>query len=104
MPHYAALPHFARQLIQAAAQALVLFNRLEMGLEDLCLHEELRLSNSEELLSRLRAVSVLAGRVRCDLAITGGAHTASDVLRATLAALMWSRWYRRSCKMALITF
>ena len=28
---------------------------------------------------------MLTGRVRCDLAVTGGAHSASDVLRATLA-------------------
>jgi dihydroorotate dehydrogenase (fumarate) len=88
MPNYAALPHFARQLVQAGAQALVLFNRLyqpEIDLEDLGLHEELRLSSRQELSPRLRAVSALAGRLRCDLAITGGAHTASDVIRATLA-------------------
>lgn len=87
-PNYTALPHFARQLTEAGATALVLFNRPcqpEIDVERLGLHKELRLSSPLELSSRLRAVAALAGRIRCDLALTGGAHGADEVLRATLA-------------------
>ena len=88
LPAYTALPHFARELAQAGAQGLVLFNRLyqpQMDLEHLGLREELTFSSPQELSTRLHAVAALAGRVRCDLAVSGGAHDASDVLRATLA-------------------
>lgn len=87
MPNYTALPHFARRLAHAGANSLVLFNRLyqpELDLDHLGLHEEVRLSIPQELSTRLRAVSTLAGRIRCDLAITGGAHSATEVLMSTL--------------------
>jgi len=43
------------------------------------------LSTSQELLLRLHWVAILFGHVRPDLAITGGVHTAEDVLKAMMA-------------------
>ena len=85
---YTALGHFAKQLSAAGVNALVLFNRFfqaDIDIERLTLRQELMPSTSTELLPRLRAVASLAGRVRCDLAVTGGVHSASDVIKATMA-------------------
>jgi dihydroorotate dehydrogenase (fumarate) len=43
------------------------------------------LSTPYELLLRLHWVAILYGRVRPDLAVTGGVHTATDVLKAMMA-------------------
>ena len=45
----------------------------------------LKLSTQYELLLRLHWVAMLYGRVKADLAITGGVHTAQDVLKAMMA-------------------
>jgi len=87
-PNYTALSYFARRLMLAGANGLVLFNRFyqaDIDIERLELRRNLKLSTSEELLPRLRAVAGLAGRINCDLAITGGVHTKEDVIKATMA-------------------
>ena len=43
------------------------------------------LSSPPELLVRLHWVAILHGHVRADLAVTGGVHTAQDVLKAMMA-------------------
>ena len=45
----------------------------------------LTLSSSHELLVRLHWIAILFGHVRADLAVTGGAHTGEDVLKAMMA-------------------
>jgi dihydroorotate dehydrogenase (fumarate) len=45
----------------------------------------LPLSDSSELPLRLRGTAALSGRVTASLAITGGVHTALDVVKATMA-------------------
>jgi dihydroorotate dehydrogenase (fumarate) len=45
----------------------------------------LTLSSPWELLLRLHWVAILYGHVRADLAVTGGVHTAQDVLKAMMA-------------------
>ena len=45
----------------------------------------LRLSDSSELLLRLRWLAILYGRVECSLAVTGGIHTVQDALKAVMA-------------------
>ena len=43
------------------------------------------LSTSHELLLRLNWVAVLYGKVKADLAITGGVHSGMDVLKSMMA-------------------
>ena len=43
------------------------------------------LSDSSDLALRLRGTAALSGRVEASLAITGGVHTALDVVKATMA-------------------
>jgi dihydroorotate dehydrogenase (fumarate) len=85
---FTAAAHFARRLDQSGVDALVLFNRFyqpDIDLERLEVVPTLTLSHSSELLLRLHWVAVLYGRIRADLAITGGVHTAVDVLKAMMA-------------------
>jgi dihydroorotate dehydrogenase (fumarate) len=87
-PYFSAMVNMAFQLDQAGADGLVLFNRFyqpDFDLEALEVVPSLQLSTSYELLLRLHWVAVLHGRVRPDLAITGGVHTSYDVLKAMMA-------------------
>jgi dihydroorotate dehydrogenase (fumarate) len=87
-PYFSAMVNMALQLDQAGADGLVLFNRFyqpDFDLEALEIVPSLQLSTSYELLLRLHWVAILHGRVRPDLAITGGVHTSYDVLKAMMA-------------------
>lgn len=87
-PFFTSLPYFAQSLEEAGADALVLFNRFyqpEFDLEALEVAPNLTLSNSQELPLRLHWVAILSDQIRADLAITGGVHTAEDVLKSVMA-------------------
>jgi dihydroorotate dehydrogenase (fumarate) len=87
-PFITALPNFARRLVTAGANGLVLFNRFyqpDFDLEELEVVRTLELSNSHDLLLPLRWISILHGKVEADLALTSGVHTAQDVLKAMMA-------------------
>ncbi len=85
--HTAPAP-FALALEQAGAKGVVLFNRFyqpDFNPEDLEVHPQLKLSDSSELLLRLRWLAVLSPSMRGSLACTGGVHTTQDVIKALLA-------------------
>jgi dihydroorotate dehydrogenase (fumarate) len=87
-PFFSSIPNMARKLERAGANALVLFNRFyqpDFDLQTLEVFPNLVLSNSHELLLRLHWVALLAGRVKIDLAITGGVHTALDIVKSMMA-------------------
>jgi dihydroorotate dehydrogenase (fumarate) len=86
-PFYSSLPNFAAKLDAAKADALVLFNRFyepDIDIEKLEAIPTLRLSDSSELRLRLRWLAILAGKVKADLAVTGGVHTPEDALKAVM--------------------
>ncbi|MCL6506724.1 MAG: dihydroorotate dehydrogenase-like protein [Bryobacteraceae bacterium] len=87
-PYFSSMAHMAKKLDEAGADALVLFNRFyqpDFDLENLEVVPALHLSTPHELLLRLHWVATLYGHVRADLAVTGGVHTAHDVLKAMMA-------------------
>jgi dihydroorotate dehydrogenase (fumarate) len=87
-PFFSALAHFARRLEDAGAAGLVLFNRFyqpDIDIETLDVVPSLRLSDSSELLLRLRWLAVLSGRMRGSLAVSGGVHTPADAIKAIMA-------------------
>jgi dihydroorotate dehydrogenase (fumarate) len=87
-PFFTAIPYVARRLDEAGADALVLFNRFyqpDFDLESLQVIPRLALSGPDELLLRLHWVAILYGRVRANLAVTGGVHSARDVLKCMMA-------------------
>lgn len=84
---FTAFANFARQLDQAGADGLVLFNRFyqpDIELDRLEVTPRLSLSHSSELLVRLRWVAILYGHIQADMAVTGGVHTAQDVLKSMM--------------------
>ncbi len=87
-PYFSAMANMGRKLDQAGADGLVLFNRFyqpDFDLETLDVKPTLGLSNSNELLLRLHWVATLFGQVKADMAVTGGVHTAQDVLKSMMA-------------------
>jgi dihydroorotate dehydrogenase (fumarate) len=87
-PLFTAFAHFARQLDIAGADGIVLFTRFSRADIDVTEFEIVRsmtLSDSNDLLMRLRGAAVLADRIKASIAITGGVHTGLDVIKATMA-------------------
>jgi len=87
-PYHSSLPALAWQLDQAGAAALVLFNRFyqpDFNLETLQTEPSLRLSHPSELLLRLHWVAILHDNIQADLAVTGGVHSARDVIKSMMA-------------------
>jgi dihydroorotate dehydrogenase (fumarate) len=87
-PFYSSLAHVARQLDDLGADGLILFNRFyqpDIDPEALEAVPALQLSDSSELLLRLRWLAILSGRVRASLAATGGVHTPLDLVKAIMA-------------------
>ena len=87
-PFYSSLPHFARRLESAGADGLVLFNRFyqpDIDVEELEARRTLHYSTSAELNLRLQWLAILSGRLRPALAVSGGVHTATDVVKAVMA-------------------
>lgn len=86
--NFTAFSNFSRQLDQLGVQGMVLFNRFyqpDFDIEDLKVVPDLELSNPYELRLRLRWVALLFGRIHADLAVTGGVHSAEDVLKCMMA-------------------
>jgi dihydroorotate dehydrogenase (fumarate) len=87
-PLLTAFAHFAKQLDAVGVDGLVLFtrfHRIDIDVVELDVVRTLPLSDSSELPLRLRGAAALSGRVRASIAITGGIHTALDVVKATMA-------------------
>ena len=87
-PFITALPNFARRIVEAGANGLVLFNRFyqpDFDLEELEIVHSLDLSTSAEMRLPLRWISILHGKVNADFALTSGVHTANDVLKSMMA-------------------
>jgi dihydroorotate dehydrogenase (fumarate) len=86
-PYFSSIPNMAVKLDRSGANGLVLFNRFyqpDLDLETLEVTPNLVLSNSSELLMRLHWVAILCGNVSADMAITGGVHTAVDILKCMM--------------------
>lgn len=107
-PFVTSIPNFARRLVEAGADGLVLFNRFyqpDFDLEDLEVLHTLDLSTSADLRLPLRWISILYGKVNADLALTSGVHSSNDLLKAMMAGaqvamvaseLLWDGSMRRA--------
>ena len=100
-PFVTSVPNFAKRLIEAGANGLVLFNRFyqpDFDIEELEVVHSLDLSTSAELRLPLRWISILYGKVNADFALTSGVHKSTDLIKAMMAgaqvamtasALLW---------------
>jgi dihydroorotate dehydrogenase (fumarate) len=87
-PFFTTLTPLAMALAAAGANALVLFNRYyepDVFVAGLPPRSGLRLSSPAELGLRLTWTAILSAQVPAEVAITGGVHAATDVVRAVMA-------------------
>ncbi len=87
-PYYSSIANVAKNLDKAGADGLVLFNRFyqpDFDLEALEVVPSLMLSRSNEVKLRLHWAAILFGKIKADIAITGGVHTAQDVVKSMMA-------------------
>jgi len=87
-PFFSSLPHFVRRMETAGVKGVVLFNRFyqpDIDIVNLQTVPELKLSDSSELLLRLRWLAILRDRFELDFSCTGGVHTADDAIKAIMA-------------------
>ena len=87
-PYFSAMGHMARQLDEAGADALVLFNRFyqpDFDLDKLEVLPSLELSSPSEIRLPLLWTGILHGRLSCSLAATTGVHSTGEVVKYLLA-------------------
>jgi dihydroorotate dehydrogenase (fumarate) len=87
-PFFSSLSHLAARLDRAGVRGLVLFNRFyqpDIDVEALEVAPRLHLSDSSDLLLRVRWLAILSGQVEADLAVSGGIHSGLDAIKALMA-------------------
>ena len=87
-PHFSSPGHMVRRLVDAGADALVLFNRFyqpDIDLDELTTTPNLVLSTPSEMRLVLRWMALLRGRVDAGLAATTGVHDAEAAVKLVLA-------------------
>ena len=87
-PYFSNFANMAKQLDDAGADALVLFNRFyqpDFDLEALEVRTNILYSKPQALRLPLRWIAILYGRLHAQLAATSGVHSAIDVLKLLMA-------------------
>src|SRR5271157_1825071 len=85
---FTSLPHLVARLEDAGARGVVLFNRFyqpDFDIEALEVRPTLHFSTPSELLPRLHWAAILYGQLSIDIALSGGVHSAEDVLKSIMA-------------------
>ena len=85
---FTSIPSLVGRLEGVGARGVVFFNRFyqpDFDIESLEVRPTLHFSTPAELLPRLHWAAILYGNVNLDLAISGGVHSAEDVLKGIMA-------------------
>jgi dihydroorotate dehydrogenase (fumarate) len=83
-PYFSNLANMAHRLDEGGANGLVLFNRFyqpDVDLEELEIRPNVLLSTPQALRLPLTWVGILFGRIKANMAATGGIHSAEDALK-----------------------
>ncbi|HAZ63004.1 MAG TPA: dihydroorotate dehydrogenase-like protein [Armatimonadetes bacterium] len=86
-PFYTSMANTAKELDGVNVDGLIMFNRFyqpDIDVEELEVVRSLHLSDSSELLLRLRWLAILSGRVQASLAVSGGVHTVLDAVKSVM--------------------
>jgi dihydroorotate dehydrogenase (fumarate) len=86
-PFHTSPVNFVKELEAAGAAGAVLFNRFyqpDIDLDEMEVVPQLQLSESSELLLRLRWLAIISPQVEMSLAATGGIHGSEDAIKALL--------------------
>jgi dihydroorotate dehydrogenase (fumarate) len=83
-PFFSNMANMARILDRLGVNGLVLFNRFyqpDVDLETLEVRTNIQLSTAHDMRLPLRWIAILYGRVKADLAATGGIYSAEDAIK-----------------------
>jgi dihydroorotate dehydrogenase (fumarate) len=86
--YFSSFGNFAKQLDDAGADALVLFNRLyqpDFDIDELEIVHNLNLSGTNQIRLRLLWIALLYGRIKASLAATTGVHSHVEVVKYLMA-------------------
>lgn len=95
-PFFSNMANMAKQLDDAGADALVLFNRFyqpDIDIEELEVHPKVLWSTPFAQRLPMRWIALLSGRVKADLAATSGIYTAQDVIKMLMAGAQVTMLY-----------
>ncbi len=84
---YTSMGYFARQMVEAGADGLVLFNRFfepEIDIEELNVKPHMIPSSAAELRLRLRWLAILSQRIDASLAVTGGVLSLHEAIKSIM--------------------
>lgn len=87
-PYFSSTANMAKQLTEAGADGLVLFNRFyqpDINIEELEVEPRIELSVSSEKRLPMRWIALLYGRIQGDLISTSGVHNGVDLLQMMMA-------------------
>lgn len=84
-PQITSLPYIARRLADEGADALVFFNWFLEPDIDVKSRKTRNIKGKGNFFQSLRWVALLADRVECDIASSGGVQTAGDIIKQILA-------------------
>ena len=87
-PFFSNMANMAKELVEAGANGLVLFNRFyqpDFDLESLEITPNILLSTPMAMRLPLRWIAILRDRIKADLAATSGVHRGTDVIKLLLA-------------------
>ena len=87
-PFFNNMANMAKQLTEAGADGLVLFNRFyqpDINIEALEVEPNVLLSTPQAMRLPMRWIAILYGRLNVDLAATSGIHKPQDVLKMLMA-------------------
>lgn len=87
-PYFTSTPNTLKNFEKAGVDAFVIFNRFyqpDLDIENLEVTPNLILSSSEELRLRIRWAAILYGKIKPDIAITGGVHSGADVIKSIMS-------------------
>lgn len=85
---FSALGYMVKQLEEAGANGVALFNRFyqpDIDIHNLRLRSTLRPSSSNEILLPMHWIAILYGRTNLSLGATSGIHTSEDMIKLLLA-------------------
>jgi dihydroorotate dehydrogenase (fumarate) len=87
-PYLTALPHFLARAYKAGAEGFVLFNRFmqpDFDIQSLDIIRKAPLSSSADLSLPARWIAIASAQLKADFALSGGVHTAEDMVRGVMA-------------------
>lgn len=87
-PFFSNMAYTAKQLVDAGADGLVLFNRFyqpDLDIEELEVSRKILLSTPPEMRLPLTWIGILYGKIEVDFAATTGIHTGQDAIKMLMA-------------------